>query len=307
MCECYPAQIDGYQYNSFIGNYFADCIYTPQEQVSFAFAYVGLVASVTSILPQFLLNYKLKSVQGLSFYLLLFWMLGDFGSLLGSILTAQLQPQIVTAFVFFVMDFSMCIQYGYYEYARPYLLGYQVIEREATDADEVVVEEPAAPTNDASNVIGVSIPGGIGVALAAVIPTTSAFSIASPSLLILQSMQSIAAISIPICNQTSIISDEAKVIGYLLSWFSGLFYFTSRIPQVWKNYKNKTVEGLSFYLFFLTIIGNIGYGVSVSLRMPVLDERFYLATLPFLIGSLGVLLFDFFTLGQFYWYRWQRC
>ena len=295
-CTCDPLSVDGYSFNTFIARYLADCIYTPQDYISFTVAYIGLVASVCSLIPQFILNYQLKSCEGLSFYLLLFWTLGDFGSLLGAILTSQLEPQIVTSAVFFTMDFTMCLQYGYYQYMRPFMLGYQVVSSSEQTEEEVDTSAVGSNTTNA-NLGNAAAVAAVATTAATLLPTASAFSIVKSI-----DSSSLAGLVLPLCNAQVPVSREAKMIGYALSWCAGLFYFTSRIPQVWKNFKNKTVEGLSMALFLLTIIGNLGYGLSVCLRLPVIDERFWLATLPFLIGSLGVLMFDFFTLAQFYWY-----
>eukprot|EP00842_Homolaphlyctis_polyrhiza_P000968 jgi/Hompol1/1872/HPOL_002782-RA len=64
------------------------------------------------------------------------------------------------------------------------------------------------------------------------------------------------------------------------------------IPQVIQNYQIKSVRGLSVQMFVLMILGNIGYGISVIMRFPVMDAHFFAATLPFIIGSMGVLIFD---------------
>ncbi len=63
------------------------------------------------------------------------------------------------------------------------------------------------------------------------------------------------------------------------------------------------MEGLSWGMFFLAFTANICYGIAVGLRVPELDLHFLQFTLPFLIGSLGTLLFDAIILSQLYLYR----
>lgn len=75
--------------------------------------------------------------------------------------------------------------------------------------------------------------------------------------------------------------------------------FPSRIPQILENARKKSVEGLSIALFFCTILGNLTYGASILMRHPPLDTHFYASTLPYIVGSLGVLMFDLMILGQF--------
>lgn len=55
--------------------------------------------------------------------------------------------------------------------------------------------------------------------------------------------------------------------------------------------------------FFVTVSSNLTYGLSILLRLPKLDETFVLDTLPYLIGSVGTLLFDFIIITQAHLYK----
>ena len=88
-----------------------------------------------------------------------------------------------------------------------------------------------------------------------------------------------------------------------------------------KNYERKSVEGLSLFIFLCSVLANTSYvslaqlriailhsraicnvsrpqGLSVIFRIPTIDARFWAATLPFIVGSLGTLVFDFIILTQ---------
>lgn len=61
------------------------------------------------------------------------------------------------------------------------------------------------------------------------------------------------------------------------------------------QYKRKSTEGVSYFLFALVILGNTMYGMSVLLKNP--DEgqgekSYMIHHLPWLIGSLGTLALD---------------
>lgn len=43
----------------------------------------------------------------------------------------------------------------------------------------------------------------------------------------------------------------------LLGWTSAVLYVGSRIPQIVKNYRQKSTEGLSLGMFFCAVLGNI--------------------------------------------------
>lgn len=52
----------------------------------------------------------------------------------------------------------------------------------------------------------------------------------------------------------------AQVLGYA----SALCYLGARIPQIWKNHKDRSTEGLSLLFFMLSVLGNTTYGAGVS-------------------------------------------
>lgn len=102
------------------------------------------------------------------------------------------------------------------------------------------------------------------------------------------------------CEPDKSITPTVEHIGYLIGWVSAFVYLNSRIPQVLKNYKRKSVEGLSLIMFFCAIMGNLTYGMGVILKdsSPTALKK----SLPWLVGSLGTLSFDFFILLQFRFY-----
>ena len=67
--------------------------------------------------------------------------------------------------------------------------------------------------------------------------------------------------------------------------------------QIVKNTKRGSVEGLSPIMFFCAVMGNATYATSMFVKGGNL-----IASLPFLVGSLGTLGFDFTILCQFVYY-----
>ncbi|KAG0149920.1 hypothetical protein CROQUDRAFT_652885 [Cronartium quercuum f. sp. fusiforme G11] len=88
--------------------------------------------------------------------------------------------------------------------------------------------------------------------------------------------------------------DWQKLIGRTSAWLCAILYLTSRLPQIWKNFCRKSVEGLSILLFVMAFLGNLTYVISVLLSPEMAHEPGYLAeSFPYLIGSGGTLCFDF--------------
>ena len=79
---------------------------------------------------------------------------------------------------------------------------------------------------------------------------------------------------------------------------------SARIPQIIKNYREKSCEGLALLFFLLSLTGNFTYGASV---MAYSQERdYFLRALPWLLGSLGTMVEDFIIFFQFRLYSPER-
>ncbi|KAF9897074.1 hypothetical protein BX616_006231 [Lobosporangium transversale] len=87
----------------------------------------------------------------------------------------------------------------------------------------------------------------------------------------------------------------------LLGWGSALLYLGSRIPQIYKNWRLKSCEGLSIMMFVFSVFGNVLYVASIFLFSIELD--YLIRNLPWVLGSGGTLVFDFTIFFQFYKYR----
>ena len=59
---------------------------------------------------------------------------------------------------------------------------------------------------------------------------------------------------------------------------------------IWdRNYKRKSVEGLSPIMFVNAVLGNTTYGIAILMRGPASRIK---AAIPFLVGSLGTVALD---------------
>lgn len=94
------------------------------------------------------------------------------------------------------------------------------------------------------------------------------------------------------CNQIALAESTCSFC--VTSSFFILVLSTHFSPQ----FKRKSTEGVSYFLFALVILGNTTYGLSVLLKNPEegQGEKSYLIHhLPWLIGSLGTLSLDIFV------------
>ncbi|KAI0636967.1 PQ loop repeat-domain-containing protein [Trametes polyzona] len=98
------------------------------------------------------------------------------------------------------------------------------------------------------------------------------------------------------------------IIGRISAWICTTLYLTSRLPQIWKNYVRKSVEGLSIYLFIFAFLGNFFYVASIltspNLQLPAEEAAAFMReSIPYLLGSGGTLMFDVTIVAQSLLYR----
>ncbi|KAF9995668.1 hypothetical protein BGZ80_011474 [Entomortierella chlamydospora] len=90
-------------------------------------------------------------------------------------------------------------------------------------------------------------------------------------------------------------------LGSALGWCSAMLYLGSRIPQIYKNWRLQSCEGLSIFMFVFSVLGNVTYVASILLNS--MDHDYLIKNMPWCLGSGGTLIFDFMIFGQFYLYR----
>ena len=91
----------------------------------------------------------------------------------------------------------------------------------------------------------------------------------------------------------------AQFLGYV----SAVLYLPARLPQIWKNYREQSCEGLSLLFFILSLMGNGTYGAGILCHS--LERNYVIKNVPWLIGSLGTMVEDGIVFWQFRLYRHQ--
>ncbi|KAJ5578197.1 uncharacterized protein N7459_007161 [Penicillium hispanicum] len=111
-----------------------------------------------------------------------------------------------------------------------------------------------------------------------------------------------------------------EVVGRIFSWMSTLLYLGSRPPQLFKNYRRKSTEGLSPLLFMAAFCGNLFYSSSLATNPNAWSDfppyggggwadehgndrwEWIGRAIPFFLGAFGVLGLDGFMGVQFLMY-----
>ena len=336
-CACYPREKDGHAYVQWIGTGFSDCIYSAEELASFYLGLSSILIWCFCQAPQFYTNYKRGSVEALSKWFLIIWLSGDITNLAGAVLTNQLPTQQYTAMLFVSLDVCMVCQYSYYNLVKHALQkrGYIKDNGASGGGSEPLLGDerpntfsgegtPARPRQGSSPRRRASFDAAGGGSHPPV-ATGSVVALAAPAMLACAALglawtrmdgahaaataSSVAgagadstaqlAATPPLaksCIKDPVEDEWVHTMGVVLGWMSSTLYMGSRVPQVYRNHVRKSVAGLSWVMFLSAVLGNTTYGISVILRLHT--TRDLVAKLPWLIGSLGTLVFDFTILVQ---------
>jgi len=83
----------------------------------------------------------------------------------------------------------------------------------------------------------------------------------------------------------------------LLGYGSALLYLGARVPQIIKNQRERSCDGLSLLFFMLSLLGNATYGAGILFHS--LEKEYVMTNMPWLIGSFGTMVEDLVIFGQF--------
>lgn len=297
---------------------------TPREAASGLLGSVSMTCWIFLLVPQLIENYRNGNAEAISLLFVFVWFVGDVANLLGGLL-AGLVPVIVAIAVYFcIADGVLIAQCLYYKarnarletHARRRssvetpdpttpllgrrfsdsiprspsrrrssgsLRGYQAAAGQMEDPLAKIVEENEYGRKAwVKNVISV-----LGIFFVGMAGWTMAWQ---------TGMWAPAPLEIP--------SDSGEATsGQVLGYFSAICYLGARLPQIYKNYSDKSCEGLSLLFFILSLLGNLTYGAGILCHST---EREYVVTnLPWLIGSLGTMAEDVIIFIQFRIYAVQ--
>ncbi|XP_012295176.2 lysosomal amino acid transporter 1 homolog isoform X1 [Aotus nancymaae] len=256
-----------------IWDVFGECAQDGWDEASVGLGLISILCFAASTFPQFIKAYKTGNMdQALSLWFLLGWIGGDSCNLIGSFLADQLPLQTYTAVYYVLADLVMLTLYFYYKFRkRPSLL--------------------SAPINSVLLFL-------MGTACATPLLSATGPVAAPRETFRGRALLSVEPGSKPFTRQ--------EIIGFVIGSVSSVLYLLSRLPQIRTNFLRKSTQGISYSLFALVMLGNTLYGLSVLLKNPEEGQSegsYLLHHLPWLVGSLGVLLLDTIISIQFLVYR----
>ncbi|CAO3625653.1 unnamed protein product [Mucor hiemalis] len=224
---------------------------------------------------------------------LVIWLAGDVFNLLGVIMQDLLVTMFVLALYYTVADMGLIWQVIYYRRLKEYELEEEVIPGERSllngSSSSTAAALPSYSSTNNSTTIRLSANqkqtkktrlfnwiSAIAIVLVTVISCYTYYNVHWNS------------------DSNSDNAHEKNRMNWLpqtMGWTSAILYVGSRIPQIIKNWKNKSTEGLSFGMFLCAVLGNVLFTSSIFLKST--DRDYILMNLSWIVGSCGTLVFDF--------------
>ncbi|KAI9013875.1 PQ loop repeat-domain-containing protein [Phycomyces nitens] len=281
---CIPT-VEGAPYIHWIYAIFGDCVYGWQEATSILLGYVSIFCWLNAQMPQVIKNYRLGNADSLSFLFLAVWLTGDVANYIGCVITNQLPFQRYLAIYFTAVDALLCVQWLYYV---RYLGRTSLVSSnsQGDGLERVSTETAIKPGYAEREPLLIAAPSKKNYTKTANSATTAFLMIAfvtfanPPSVLVSSD------------DMYTRMSDDTTIwVGRLFAWICTFLYLSSRVPQIVRNYRRRSVEGLSMALFFFAAMGNLTYSLSIFAN-PHATRYTMLEAVPYLLGSAGTLVFD---------------
>lgn len=294
------------------------------EALSGIFGSISLTAWICLLLPQLITNYKTQSADGLSMGFLAIWLFGDVTNLSGALVTQIAPTAVALAAYFCFSDVVLIGQCLYYKTRSARLAARERTQSTGTDASE---DEPllgrrrassgAAPARRPS----IRREGSFDPITRIVTGEGEGDSAGNPWLYNTLSLAAVYAVgtlgwfasykmgawnapSSPDAPAPPAPQEASAIAGMILGYMSALCYLCARIPQIMKNYREKSCEGLALLFFLLSLTGNLTYGLSVFSYSQ--EPEYLIKTIPWLLGSLGTIVEDCIIFAQFHIYSPKR-
>ncbi|VDL93744.1 unnamed protein product [Schistocephalus solidus] len=283
---------------------FQQCAVSPAEITAVVMGLISVFSWMLNGIPQIIENYKTGIPdQAVSLFLLIFWTIGDSFSLAGCLLTHQLVLQRDYPSQRLTMDGIDCsgevkktdgrrLLVSMVEFKNaPHFFPNDIetlLPSDSASDSEPPSSNHSQPVRTGSAASLLSITALLCVGLPCVNRTETPLA-TDPSLKN-GPLFALSVHSTTLSPESPFYPSPIAYTGYVLGWFSSLMYLSSRFPQILQNWRRGSTEGLSIFLFMFALLGNASYGLQIFLTST--DTLFLLHSLPWILGSLGVLFLD---------------
>lgn len=247
----------------------------------------GIISSIVWLfvfIPQIIEILQCRSVEAISFYLILFWLIGDMLSLQSAIHLEVNNLIVYTGIFQIAFDLFFIIQW----------LMYKCIE--VHEIDKIVFDSSKRREN--SELSYMSLPYNcVGIE-----DFVKKISKQKETCIFIGTLTGLLMTNI-LLNIT-----ESKYMAIGLAWISAVAFSLARIPQIVLNNRRKSVAGLSYLTFALVLIANAFYIVSLLIKLLDINDvegrnEYVIENLSWIMGTSISILLNSVILVQFrmYW------
>ncbi|KAI8325807.1 hypothetical protein GQ54DRAFT_245956, partial [Martensiomyces pterosporus] len=247
--------------------------------ISNTFGYLSIACWFVVLVPQIHLNAKRKSCEGVSLAFYLMWSLGDLLNLGGALMENMIQTAVLLPLYYIVTDCVVLTQF--------YL--YRNNHSSESESDE---ERPLLSSQQTSG------------------SSSSSLAKRKRSSWYIRPLLALAAVLLAVTFIAHLFAtnpewlahiDLRKAIAQSCGYLSAAVYLGAYIPQLVQNYRSKSTEGLSIFMFLLVILANLTYCMSIlTAQRPTYE--FLKKYAPWLLGAAGTIWLELGVLYQFYIY-----
>ncbi|KAJ1723504.1 hypothetical protein LPJ53_002161 [Coemansia erecta] len=265
--------------------------------VSGIFGYVSIVCWIVVLMPQIHLNYKRKSCDGVSLAFYVMWSLGDLFNLAGALMENLIFTAILLPLYYILTDCVVLSQF--YIYRNNHYCSDGHLEEGHVDEERALLSNQHS--SGACNGDGRSEAGRDGHEHG----RKTAF--ASTNSILISLALCLLAITFAVHYYHANIDwfkhiGMRQAIAQIFGYLSAAVYLGAYIPQLVRNYRTKSTEGLSLLMFILVIVANVTYCLSIlTFQRPTRDYLQKYAS--WLLGASGTIWLELGVLYQFFIYR----
>lgn len=286
--------------------------------------------------PQIILNYRKKSGEGASLTMMIAWVIGDICNITGALMQGLVASTIMIGAYYMFVDSTLLIQTVYYRIVyKAHLKIDGSNDQEgtsSTDTDPLInsngnqqqqeqqYQDITTSNNDNDvNATDESNSHETEASLA----TSSWFMNGSswwrrmPSILsVVLSIASLGCLFVVLgvlllaprttgpdkdtSNGSNSPIPFSQLFAQAMGTSSAIIYIMSYVPQAVQNYQRKSCEGLSIWLFLLSLMGNTTYALAII--AVSLDPHYLAPYVPWLLGALVPCVIQVYILYQFHVY-----
>ncbi|KAJ2805292.1 putative vacuolar membrane transporter for cationic amino acids [Coemansia helicoidea] len=255
--------------------------------LSAAIGYLSLACWMVVMFPQIVLNYRRRSGEGVSLAMMVAWVVGDVLNIAGALMQGLVMSTVLIASYFLLVDSTLLGQIFYY---RVVYAAHRAPKTPAApaDADADADARPAAAAAAARRATRLQ------TALAVVL------SLLSVALLVAMVAALAGAPAAGDGPETDPKLPASQLLAQAMGTVSAVVYIMSYVPQAIQNYQRQSCDGLSMWLFLLSLLGNTTYALAIL--VVSLDPEYLAPYVPWLLGALVPCLIHVVILYQFYVY-----